>query len=74
MRRETMEVTKDMIIADVLMKDRALAPIFMSHGLHCLGCAAANMETIEEAASVHGINADALISDLNAFLAKNQAE
>lgn len=69
-----MQVTKDMIIADVLMKDRALAPIFMSHGLHCLGCAAANMETIGEAASVHGIDADALINDLNAFLAKTPVE
>lgn len=69
-----MQVTKDMIIADVLMKDRALVPIFMSHGLHCLGCAAANMETIQEAAAVHGIDADALINDLNAFLAKNTAE
>jgi hybrid cluster-associated redox disulfide protein len=69
-----MEVTKDMIIADVLMKDRALAPIFMGHGLHCLGCAAANMETIEEAASVHGIDADALLKDLNAFLSTKQAE
>lgn len=68
-----MEVTKDMIIADVLMKDRALAPIFMSHGLHCLGYAAANMETIADAASVHGIDADALISDLNAYLAQNKA-
>ncbi len=69
-----MQVTKDMIIADVLMKDRALAPIFMSHGLHCLGCAAANMETIQEAAAVHGIDADTLINDLNEFLAKNTAE
>lgn len=69
-----MEVTKDMIIADVLMKDRSLAPIFMSHGLHCLGCAAANMETIAEAAVVHGIDADALINDINAFLATKSAE
>lgn len=69
-----MTVTKEMIISDVLMMDRALAPIFMSHGLHCLGCAAANMETIGEAAGVHGIDADALLADLNAYLSKNSAE
>lgn len=63
-----MTVTKDMIINDVLQINRALAPIFMQHGLHCLGCAAANNETIAEAAVVHGIDADALITDLNAFL------
>lgn len=63
-----MSVTKDMIISDVLQINRALAPIFMQHGLHCLGCAAANNETIGEAAMVHGIDADMLINDLNAFL------
>ena len=63
-----MMVTKDMIIAEVLMKDRTLAPIFMQHGLHCLGCAASNMETIEDAAMVHGIDLDALLKDINACL------
>ncbi len=66
-----MSVTKDMIISDVLQMNRALAPIFMQHGLHCLGCAAANNETIGEAAMVHGIDAEELIGDLNAFLAAN---
>lgn len=64
-----MTVTKEHIIADVLNYDRALAPIFMQHGLHCLGCAAANNETIAEAAMVHGIDADQLINALNTFLA-----
>ncbi len=63
-----MHVTKDMIIAEVLMKDRGLAPIFMQHGLHCLGCAAANMETIADAAMVHGIDLEALLKDINQFI------
>lgn len=63
-----MTVTKDNIIAEVLNYDRSLAMIFMNHGLHCLGCAAANNETIGEAAMVHGIDGDALIEALNAHL------
>ncbi|MDF2547717.1 DUF1858 domain-containing protein [Anaerosolibacter sp.] len=63
------KVTKDMIIADVLRMDRETAPIFMRHGLHCLGCPASSMESIADAAMVHGLNVDALINDLNEYLA-----
>jgi hybrid cluster-associated redox disulfide protein len=63
-----MTITKDHIIAEVLNFDRSLAVIFMQHGLHCLGCAAANNETIGEAAMVHGIDGDALLDALNAHL------
>lgn len=60
-----MKITKDNIIAEVLNMDRSLAVVFMQHGLHCLGCAAANNESIGEAAMVHGIDGDALIEALN---------
>ena len=61
------KITKDMIIADVLRMDRGTAPIFMRHGLHCLGCPASSMESIEDAAAVHGMDADTLIKDLNEY-------
>ncbi|AOT70535.1 DUF1858 domain-containing protein [Geosporobacter ferrireducens] len=64
------KITKDMIIADVLRMDRETAPIFMRHGLHCLGCPASSMESIADAAMVHGLSVDALINDLNEFFAK----
>lgn len=63
-----MKITKEHIIAEVLNMDRSLAVIFMQHGLHCLGCAAANNESIGEAAMVHGIDGDALIEALNSHL------
>lgn len=62
------KVTKDLLIADVLKIDRGTAPIFMKHGLHCLGCPASSMESVEDAAAVHGIDADLLINDLNEYL------
>ncbi|MFZ5968280.1 MAG: DUF1858 domain-containing protein [Bacillota bacterium] len=67
------KITKDMIIADVLRMDRATAPIFMKHGLHCLGCPASSMESIEDAANVHGLNLDLLMKDLNDYL-ENKGE
>jgi hybrid cluster-associated redox disulfide protein len=37
-------------------------------GMHCLGCPSSQMETIAEAAMVHGIEPDALVEDINNFL------
>lgn len=67
------KITKDMIIADVLSMDRATAPIFMRHGLHCLGCPASSMESIGDAAMVHGLDVDALLKDLNDYF-QNKGE
>ena len=62
-----MVVTKDTIIGDVVTADEGGAPILMSAGLHCLGCALASGETIEEACIVHGMDCDALIEELNNY-------
>ena len=59
------KVTKDMMVAQVLQMDRETAPIFMKFGLHCLGWPGATMESIGDAANVHGISADELIEQLN---------
>jgi hybrid cluster-associated redox disulfide protein len=40
--------------------------VFLRHGLFCLGCAAARFENIEQGAMAHGIDVDALITDLTA--------
>ena len=61
-----MEITRDTLIGDILDTDMTLAPIFLSIGMHCLGCPAARSETIEEACAVHGVDADALLAKLNA--------
>ena len=63
-------VTKDMTIGSLLQLDTDVAPILMGIGMHCLGCPSSQMETIEEAAMVHGVDADALVSQLNDFIAK----
>jgi hybrid cluster-associated redox disulfide protein len=69
----TMIVTKDMIISEVLEMDRGTIPIFFKNGLHCLGCAMASGETIEEACMVHSLDCDMLMSELNSFLASKDS-
>ena len=65
------EFTKDTVIADVFAVAPDSAPVFLSIGMHCLGCVMASGETIEEACAVHGVNVDAFLVALNDFVAKN---
>ena len=66
-------INKDMIIAEILNVDSNLAPILMASGMHCIGCPSAQGESLEEAAMVHGIDPDALVKEINDFLAKDLA-
>ena len=63
------QITKDMIIMDVLRLDPGTADFFLEIGMHCLGCPSASGESVAQAASVHGVDADALVEKINAYLA-----
>ena len=63
------EITKDMVIGDILDADGGTAVFFLEMGMHCLGCPASRGETVEEACAVHGVNADELVAKINAYLA-----
>ena len=62
------KVTPDMIIADILKLDRGTAPILLNAGMHCLGCPSASGESIKDACSIHGIDVDELVKELNDYL------
>ena len=66
-----MEVTKDITIGELLNIDTGVIPILMNIGMHCIGCPASAGESIEEAAMVHGIDADELVKEINDYLAGN---
>ena len=63
------QVTKDTMIGELLQIDENVAPILLHIGMHCLGCPSSQMETIEQAAMVHGIDPTALVEEINNFLA-----
>ena len=52
------KVSKDMLIGQLLQVDPNIAPILMRAGMHCLGCPSSQMESLEEAAMVHGLDVD----------------
>ena len=62
------QVTKDMLIGEMLQVDIGIAPILMASGMHCIGCPASQGESLEEAAAVHGMDADELLNKINEYL------
>ncbi len=60
-------ISKDMTIGEMLRTNPAVAPILMEAGMHCLGCPSAQGETLEEAAMVHGMDVNVLMSKINAL-------
>ena len=59
------EVTKDMIIGDMLAQDMSIAAILMNAGMHCIGCPSSQGESC----LVHGMNVDEVVADINTYLA-----
>lgn len=69
-----MEITKDTLIGELLQYDYNLAFLLMEAGMHCVGCPSSQMESIEEAAFVHGIDVDELMEAIHAYLKENAEE
>ncbi len=62
------KVTRQTMIGELLQIDSNVAPLLLNIGMHCLGCPSSQMESIEEAAMVHGIDPDQLVEEINNFL------
>lgn len=64
-KNDELVITGDMILSDVIrLKPRTLG-ILMTYGLGCIGCPVSQMETVEEAAIVHGLEPEFLLEALN---------
>ena len=66
------KIEKDTIIGEVLNIAPQTAPLFLSIGMHCLGCPSARGETVEQACMVHGIDPDAFLEQVNEFIANGE--
>jgi hybrid cluster-associated redox disulfide protein len=66
-------ISAEMAISDVISKYPHTIPVFLRHGLGCVGCAVARFENIRQGAMAHGIDVDLLMKDLNdtVLLAQN---
>ncbi len=65
------QITKDTMIGELLRDQEHIediAEVLFGIGMHCLGCPSSQMETLEEAAMVHGLEPDELVARLNAVV------
>lgn len=66
------QITKDTMIGELLRDQEhidSIAEALFGIGMHCLGCPSSQMETIEQAAMVHGIEPQELVDRLNDVVA-----
>ena len=63
------QVTKETIIAEIMENAPNTMPLFQSIGMHCMGCALASGENLEQACAVHGVDPDEFIITLKNYLA-----
>ncbi len=67
------QVTKDMNIREMVLMDEGIAELLRGAGMHCLGCMMSHFENLEQACAVHGTDADALVDQINEYLAGQEA-
>ena len=66
------QITKDTMIGELLRDQEhidSIAEVLFGIGMHSLGCPSSQMETIEQAAMVHGIEPQELVDRLNDVVA-----
>lgn len=66
------QVSKDMTIAEAISVDEGIISILMASGMHCIGCPSSQAESLEEAAMVHGMDVNHLMSTINEYLSTKQ--
>jgi len=58
-------ITKDIGIMELVQKFPKAGHLLMASGLGCIGCAAAQFETLEQGVTAHGMDIDAVVDMLN---------
>ena len=64
-----MLITKQTTMGEMLEYDMGIAYVLMQAGMHWVGCPSSIGESLEEACMVHGLNADEVLADIQAYLA-----
>ena len=69
-----MEITRQTTMGEMLEYDMGIAYVLMQCGMHCVGCPSSIGESLEEACIVHGLDADAVMAQIEDYLASRPAE
>ena len=67
-------VTKDSNILEAARQYPVIGMIFRKYGLGCIGCMVAAGETLGEGLAAHGLNADAIIAEINMLIEEQEKQ
>ena len=62
-----MEITRETLISEIVNNCPEAMPAFQAIGMHCMGCALASGETLEQACAAHGVDPDEFLVGLKAY-------
>ena len=71
---EKTPVSGEMLISQILRMYPESAYVLMNCGMGCIGCPSSQMESLQDACMVHGLDADEVIKYLNYELGLTAAE
>ena len=60
-----MKFSKDTKIGEIIEKAPEKVDLLLQAGMHCIGCPASQVETLEEACMIHGIDVNDVVDELN---------
>ena len=63
-----MEITRETLISEIVNNCPEAMPAFQAIGMHCMGCALASGEKLEQACAAHGVDPDEFLVGLKAYL------
>jgi len=67
------QVTEKTLVGEIVRNYPEAIDVLLSIGMHCLGCPASQMESLEEACMVHGLEAAPVVDAINQKIAAAQA-
>lgn len=67
------QITADMKISEIVEHFPETIEVFMEYGIACFGCGMSDKETLEQGVTLHGIDPEEILEDLNFIVAQESA-
>ena len=64
-------VTRKTLIGEIVNNYPEVVDVLLSVGMHCLGCPASQMESLEDACMVHGFEVGPVVDAINEAIEAN---
>ena len=63
-----MKITRETMLSEIIENCPEAMPAFQAIGMHCMGCALASGENVEQACAAHGVDPDEFLEALKTYL------